>query len=73
MVYGDFKSKVAQQSTVGDQYHTLSPHLEPLGKERVRALNRHLVLGPEAERRGLVTPGDNMRGWPRILVPGELI
>ena len=55
-----------------DLYHTSSPELEPTGKEKVRPPKKHLAPRSRGQR-GWVTPGDNLRGWPRVGMPGEIL
>ena len=57
-----------------DLYHTSSPDLEPTGKEKARPPKKHQGAASwKLKQRGWVTLADNLRDWPRIGVPGELL
>ena len=53
-------------------YHTSFLELEPTGKQKLR-LHKETpgAVIWRLKQKGLVTPGDNLRGWPRIGIPGE--
>ena len=56
-----------------DLYHTPNLDLEPTGKENEAAQETSGAAIWKLKQRGLVIPGDNLRSWPRIWMPGELM
>ena len=57
-----------------DLYHTSSPHLKLTGKEKARPAKETPGAAIwRLKQRGWVIPGDSLRGWPRIGMPGELL
>ena len=59
----------AHPSKASGQYHTSSSDLESTRKEKSRP--GAAIWRPK--QRDRVTPGDNLRGWPRIGTPRELL